>query len=251
MMALMIGWAGGCEAHQAKPIFALSPAEIFHDPGLRQLAQAAQHGNVKEINVLIAKGVDVNGHGKYGIGPLFSAWQALNKKGYKALLEHGANPNNIWSNGYTLLNAIAMTPDPYFMRLALEHGANPNLAAPVSNETPIFKAVRPRGKVNLQLLIHAGANLNHQDNDGETPLMVAADLSQYDAVYKLLLAGANFRLKDKWGKDIRWNIKQDEKYMDKSGAGGVWLQKVVNFLKAHDFWPPPESQQYHNNTNDP
>lgn len=78
-----------------KPIDLMTPAELFADPGLRALAEAAQHGNTKKIDTLIAKGVDVNGKGRFGETPLYSAFQVRNKSGFKALLEHGANPNFI------------------------------------------------------------------------------------------------------------------------------------------------------------
>lgn len=243
LAGIMLSIPMACTAGNTKPIFYLTPSEIFQDQGLRELAEAAQHGNVKKINRLISKGVRVNGHGKYGMGPLFSAWQARNKIGYKTLLDRDADPNNIWTNGYTLLNAIAMTSDPYFMKLALEHGANPNLVAPATNETPIFRAVSPGGKVNLELLIKAGANIDHQSSNGVTPMIEAAFANQYDAVYQLLKDGANYRLRDTLGSghDIRYYVMKAEKYMDKSGSGGVWLGKVVNFLKERNFLPPEMS----------
>ncbi len=239
-----------------EPILLLSPAQIFKDTRLRQLAQAARQGDIKTVDRLIVNGVDVNGHGKYGISPLFSAWQSGNKAGFKTLLTHGANPNNVWTTGNTLLNLIAGTADPYFLKLALAHGANPNLVAPYTCQTPIFSAVDPLGpedsplsdgRENVSLLMQAGANINYQAcDDGETSLMAASDLSQYGVVLQLLKAGANYKLKDKWGHDLRMYVDMSNKAMDKSGLGGKQLQKVIDFLKAHNFWPPPKSQQIQN-----
>jgi len=127
----------------------------------------------------------------------------------------------------------------------LKYGANPNLIEPKTGETPLIAATSPYGKQNVPLLIKAGANVNYQDPDGDTALMSAAGGNQYDVVYELLSAGANFRLKDKWGYDIRYSVDGSEKLMNKSGEAGIWLQKTVNFLRAHAFWPPPKSQQYH------
>lgn len=220
----------------AKPILLMTPSDLFSDPQLRALAVAAQHGNVKKVDALIAQGVNVNGKGRFGIEPLFSAWQARNKKGFKALLDHGANPNVIETGGYTLLNEIAQSEDPHFMKLALAHGANPNLVEPRSGETPIFvAAANPYGKANVPLLIKAGADLNHQGKNGETPLMGAAGSNQYDVVYSLLEHGADYRLKDKWGKTVAWDITNSEKNMDKSGSAGAWLNKVVRLLAEKGF----------------
>lgn len=226
-----------------KPIDVMTPAELFMDPGLRALAEAAQHGNVKKIDALISKGVDVNGKGRFGETPLYAAFQVRNKKGFKALLEHGANPNFIDDNGQTLMNDIAGYSSTYFMRLALEHGANPNLIEPKTGETPLIAATSPYGKQNVPLLIKAGANLNYQDPDGDTALMSAAGGNQYDVVLELLKVGADFRLKGKWGHDIRWNVDLSTYNMKHSGYLWKSLQEVIDFLKAHDFWPPPKSQQ--------
>ena len=228
---------GGCatsgsKSESNKPIDVMTPAELFSDPGLRALAEAAQNGNVRKIDALIAKGVNVNGTGKYGITPLFSAAQVQNKKGFKALLEHGANPNVVGSDGYTTLNFIARLSDPYFLKLALKHGANPNLVEPATGKTPIFLAVSPYAQENLPLLIEAGANLNYKvPSTGNTPIMAAAIINQYDAVWKLISAGADYRMKNKYGDDLSGIIQE----------GGVnpsykWLQKVVEFLKQHNAW---------------
>ena len=239
---------GGCAGDASKsvadkPIDLMSPAELFSDPGLRALARGAQHGAIKKIDALIAKGVNVNGKGRYGETPLFSAFQVRNKVGFKALLEHGANPNFIDDNGQTLLNDIAGYSGTYFMKLALEHGANPNLIEPKTGETPLIAATSPYGKQNVPLLIKAGADLNHQDDNGETALISAAGSNQYDVVLELLKAGADFRLKDKWGYDIRWNVDLSTHNMKHSGYLWSSLQKVIDLLKAHDFWPPPKSQK--------
>lgn len=157
---LMVNNVTANQSEPNKPILYMTPSEIFSNPKLRQLAEVAQRGEVDEIKKLIAEGVNVNGRGKYGITPLYSAAQAGNKAGYKALLDHGADPNVIWTTGDTLMNITASSsPDPYFMRLALEHGGNPNLVAPRTGATPLLSAWTGTGKVNIPVLIKAGANL--------------------------------------------------------------------------------------------
>jgi len=246
IMLFLSGCTGNAmESEPDKPIDVMTPAELFMDPGLRALAEAAQHGNVKKIDALIAKGVNVNGKGRYGETPLYAAFQVRNKKGFKVLLEHGANPNFIDDNGQTLMNDIAGYSSTYFIKLVLKHGGDPNLVAPRSGEAPLFFAVAPDGKQNIPLLLRAGANLNMQDKDGNTALMMAATYNQYDAAYELLQAGANYKLKDTSGHDVRILIDMSIQTMTESGHAWEMLQKVIDFLKARDFWPPPKSQQYH------
>ncbi len=238
-----MGFLSNSHAKQEKPTLYMTPSDLFQNRRLRQLAQAAQHGNAKKISGLIAQGVNVNGHGKYGIGPLFSAVQAGNKLGFETLLNRGADPNNVWTNGHTLLNVIACcTHDPYFMEQALKHGANSNLVEPKTGMTPIMAAVTVSGKVNIPPLIRAGANLNHQIPSGKgSPLfpiagetaMMGATGDMFDVVYKLLEAGADYRLKD----DRGWNLADYIKYSFRatvSSDQAHWRDKVIEFLKKHN-----------------
>lgn len=236
------------QAKQDTPILYMTPSDLFSNRQLRQLAEAAQHGNVKKIDALIANGVSVNSHGKYGIGPLFSAVQADNKRGFKVLLDHGANPNNIWTNGYTLMNTIACCAhDPYFMEQALKHGGNPNLVEPHTGKTPIIAATTVSGKVNIPPLIKAGANLDYQTSilkgkdpkyppsGGETAMMEASGGPLFDVVYELLKAGANYRLKDGQG----WSLEDDIKFSFRASLSPDqvhWREKAIEFLKQYHAW---------------
>lgn len=238
--------AGGATQQPAGPIMYMSPRELFSEPKLRELAVAAQVGNVKKIDTLIAAGVNVNGKGKYGITPLFSAVQVQNKKGFEALLEHGANPNVIGTDGYTLMNQIACcSADPYFMKQALRHGGNPNLVAPYSGKTPLIAAITVTGKVNIPALIKAGADLNYQMpagkfhhsflTGGSTAMMAALSDLQFDVIYELLKVGADYRLKDAQGRDIADHIKFSFR-ANISPEQERYREEVIEFLKQHNAW---------------
>ncbi|HEX5339861.1 MAG TPA: ankyrin repeat domain-containing protein [Gammaproteobacteria bacterium] len=236
---LLDGIALAGQGVSEKPTFYMTPSDIFLNPQLRQLAEAAQKGNVEKIKTLIADGVNVNGKGKYGITPLYSAVQVGNEAGYKALLDYGADPNVIWTTGDTLMNIIASeSPTPYFMRLALEHGGNPNLVAPRTGATPLLAATTVAGKVNIPVLIKAGANLNQQmPVSGETAMMEAVDdFGQFDVVYGLLKAGADYKLQNAQGWDIRDFVQSS--FSDSVPADEIkWRDRVIEFLKQHNFWP--------------
>lgn len=231
--AVMVNTSAQDNPSPEKPILIMTPSELFSHPRLRALAVAAQHGNVKKIDALLAKGVDVNGEGKYGITPLFSAWQARNKAGFRALLERGADPNNIWTTGHTLLNLIAATSSPDFLKLALKYGANPNLVAPRVDETPLFAASEfPKGNVNVPILIKAGADLDYQSKPSmNTAMMVAAIGGNFDVVYELLKAGANYKIKDANGRDVRFWIR-----LSRADYKPYWRKRIIAFFQQHNFW---------------
>ena len=62
------------------------------------------------------------------------------------------------------------------------------------------------------LLLAAGANVDKQDNDGETPLMRAVIWGNIEVVKELLKAGANKKLKDNDGDTAYdWTSKEEIK----------------------------------------
>ena len=69
-----------------------------------------------------------------------------------------------------------------WLELALKYGGKTETLTQkemvCKHKTPIFKAIgfgrRGNNYKNTELLIKAGANLNHQDSCGNTPVMMAA-----------------------------------------------------------------------------
>ena len=70
-------------------------------------------------------------------------------------------------------------------------------------ETPLMKAAEKTWAPEIiQVLLAAGANVNAQDHDGETPLMYAMDSddANIDIVKALLNAGASVNARDRKGR---------------------------------------------------
>ena len=63
--------------------------DYFADPGVRALANAAEAGDVKEIDRLVASGVNVNAVGSHGMTPLKWAMIARSHDSFLRLLERG------------------------------------------------------------------------------------------------------------------------------------------------------------------
>jgi len=234
----------GCSGdHPGSRIGRTVPGDVFTDPGVRSLADAAGTGDVKEIDRLVAAGVDVNATGKQGMTPLVWAMAARNREGFLRLLERGADPNrqhpDIDLGGGSSVTSMAASSkiDSFFLKAALEHGANPNLVEPTGNRaqpeertTPLHRAISSRRVENLDLLIRAGADLNHKGGHfGATPLVDAAAVNWYEGVYRLLEAGADYRIKTDAGTDLA-DLAVDEP-IPYALETRRWKDKVLDFLE--------------------
>lgn len=228
---VLFGMLCGCSVHSRRL------QEYFPDPRVRALVRAVEKEDVKEIDRLVTQGINVNARGKDGMTPLIWAIYHLKKASYRALLEHGADPNlQIQSGrhaGGSVMQAAAGLSDSFYLKLALEHGGNPNLVNPYSSykRTPLFSAIdpfNPHVKENVDMLIKSGANLN-TDFNGVTPLMSAVASGRYDIVYLLLQAGADFHLEQK-SLVAYIQIRNDD---PNNIMTTVWKKKVIEFLNAH------------------
>ncbi len=195
------------------------PRDFYSDPDVIALVQAAEKGDRDAIDRLVSRGVNVNAEGKDGMTPLLWAMWAKNKQGFLCLLEHGADPNRQIhfagptrnpDEGFSVTNYAARAEnDSEWLELVLKHGANPNLIMPdVAKTTPIFDAIDSRKIEHVKMLIKAGADLNYQTALGTTPAMYAALNRWFNAEYLFLDAGADYRIKDKDGRDLVYYMTQ-------------------------------------------
>lgn len=68
--------------------------------------------------------------------------------------------------------------------------------------TPVFIAAQ-NGDLNaLSLLINAGADINKRSYNGKTPLLSAVENNHADCAFKCVKSGANVKLKDYDGNDV-------------------------------------------------
>jgi hypothetical protein len=225
--------------------------KYFSDEKVVNLILAACKGDVKKIDELIAHGADVNSKGKDNITPLYAVFSSLNLKGFQRLLERGANPNVMTSDGDSVMWLVAMGGDiseeTYpMLQLCLQHGGDPNWTTPkkdpidylapqdgmplicsvlIYNEKPIEV---------LKLLLDAGADIDAKDIRGETALFHCLP-DNYDVAYFLLKKGADYAIKDISGNTFAYAIEQcpvgsfkgDKEIAEQK----QWRKKVIEFLK--------------------
>ena len=180
---------------------------FFDDPNVIELCRAIETNDLAQMKQLIDAGVDVNAKGKDNMTPLLWAFPDNKLERFKILMEAGADPNvYIKSNlgvsrafraGDSVTHMAARTYFPYF-DVVFENGGDPNLPSktmPLRAETPIFTVITaggPKAKERIKALIAMGANINHRNNSGDTPLRLAAGFGgQYDLCLFLIDSGAD------------------------------------------------------------
>jgi uncharacterized protein len=219
----------------------MSLVTMFPDAQVRALAKAAGDGNIRKIEQLVKEGISVNARGTQGATPLF--WAMRDRKGFKRLLELGADPNVVYADGNSVMHAATRLKDPRILKTALEHGGNPNLTAPGDSvgNTPLFDALE-NGIEMVDLLLAHGADINARDNFESTPVLTAAKVVNLEMVYHLLERGADYSLKDRNGYDLaRWvattvgKIRPGTKW-------AKWQEKVIEWLQAKGVEIPASPQ---------
>ena len=201
---------------------------LFPDPNVRALASAAGAGELHQVDELLARGVDVNARGALNATPLF--WALRDLSGFRHLLEAGADPNVVFQDGGSVMHWAAGASAPEFLQEALGHGGDPNLVTGSSMKTPLFYALRS-GPRNVELLLDAGANIDHTNANGDSAVMVAAALGRFDLTYLLLSRGASYELRNRSGASLADRIAVKRNVMDPNHELGQWMNKVIEWLR--------------------
>ena len=144
---------------------------------------------------------------KPGVTPLMRAAASENIEKLKELLEAGADVGQPDSSGWTaLMYAIprecgggdsACMSSPNFLKTLLAAGADANYSSP-HGYTPLMAAAFDR-RFEKEL-VKAGANINAQNVDGISALMILASFGKVDEIKAALDAGADPKLRDNQGR---------------------------------------------------
>lgn len=214
----------------------MSLETMFPDEKVRALAEAAGKGKVKKVEELVRSGVDVDARGTQGATPLF--WAMKNYKGFKKLLELGADPNVVYGDGGTIMHWAVEATDGRILQAALSHGGNPNIVKPGEvaeipvRKTPIFEALK-HGPDRIDILLDAGAKIDARDGFGNTPVMMAASRPRFEVVLHLLERGADYTIANNAGETLTTKIADKIGRLDPKHEEAKWLQRVIDWLEAH------------------
>lgn len=114
--------------------------------------------------------------------------KSANLEDYQHCIENGSNPNDILGGNTPLIRAIKSGASPLIVRELLALGADPNLSNSEIQWAPLdYAAQYAVDDLEIfELLIDAGADVNHYKFCGGTALITAVSFNS-DRVVKLLL----------------------------------------------------------------
>ena len=208
------------------------------DYGNTALHRAAEHGSVTRIHQLLRDGANLEVRDEEGSTPLIVAVRNEEQEAVDRLLESGAALDARDSIGNTSLHYAAGAGNPDLTARLLEAHANPHArndegATPMHAVTSRSTHIEP-GEDSIEtveLLQHAGADLNAQDRAGNTALHFLADGRIEGArrlTEALLERGARLDL-----PDVEGHTPVDIASADRSGVKGVSARVVREVFEKH------------------
>ena len=170
--------------------------------GRTPLFIAAREGHHVVVRLLLEAGADKDkASNKDGSTPLFMAAQANRREVVRLLLAADADKEKAKEDGTTPLLVAACKGHGEVVADLLKAGADKDRADDKRGETPLYMAAIKGNLKVVELLLGAGADKDKAEKDGKTPLWCAAHCG-YDGIVDMLLeAGAN---KDKAEDNNGW-----------------------------------------------
>lgn len=186
---------------------------------------AATNGLVTLIEALLNSGVALNVQDKKGETPIIRACKRGQHKVFELLLKHNADlslKDNDNNSAITLAQKYAIeNGDDKFEKILVEH----NIELPLKLGETDVNEVDKKGNTALHLalydgtfervkqLVERGANVNLQNKQGKTALILTHDaLHGFDKTKLLLQNKANVNLQDKYGKTVLSCLMDDNSY---------------------------------------
>ncbi len=129
----------------------------------------------------------------------------------RILAQNPGTVHEVDEYGFTALHGVAGEHHPEMAQLLIDHGANVN-AANDEGVTPLHLAAWPE---MVAVLLRNGADLEARDRRGDTPLLTqAAEPESEDVMEALLQAGADVEARNADGEsamDLALAREEDEK----------------------------------------
>ena len=168
---------------------------VVPDEKLTVLGIATREGHIDIVQYLVNEGAPVNAQDINGATSLIHSCCEKQSEIVLFLLNHGADPNIQDRDNSTSLHFACIKQMTVGVELLLAHGADPSLRG-IKESTPLMFACIEENDCTMDssilvMLLSAGADLNDQNEDGSTALIIAAQYDYKEGVTVLLNAGAN------------------------------------------------------------
>ncbi|KAL1254989.1 hypothetical protein QQF64_013050, partial [Cirrhinus molitorella] len=162
---------------------------------------ASQCGHPATALALLRKGVPLHMPNKSGAVCLHAAAKRGHAAVVKALLQKGAHVDATAKNGQTALHIAVENCKPQVVQMLLGFGAHVQLRGGKAQETPLHIAARVKeGERAAEMLLKSGADVNAEQENGETAMHVAARHGALQMIRALIQDGGDVTWKSKIGE---------------------------------------------------
>jgi ankyrin repeat protein len=217
------------------------------DNGATALGNAAFHGSLDILNVLLSAGANPNIAGTYECGPLCEAMSgsvAMRMDIVKILLGHHADPNVPDCFNATAPFKALRLKQLALLQAVLAAGGNPNWYETTNGNPLIIVAAAESDSSFLEAILNAGANANWPNvRSCRTALHAAAVAGNVRAVNALLAKGADPKATDTGGQTALGTARdaghpEVAALFEARGApaAGVPRDDCVNSVDSHEAW---------------
>lgn len=158
------------------------------ESGCSPFSLASMQGHFEVMDLLLARGANINATSKHGWTPLMLATNRGDEECVSYLLSKGADVNHLSPDRWTALAESASRGFTRIMAQLLDFGADPEIRAQ-SDWTPLMHAAY-RGDIEaVHLLLSVGASFEEISARDETVMLLAAAQGSAEVVRRLLEAG--------------------------------------------------------------
>jgi len=165
-----------------------------------RLFRAAADGDVTLVNSLIESGAHVNAREQEWETPLIYAATEGHPAVVVLFLSKGAEVDAVSMNGETALGRAAVRGEIACVRILVQYGANIERGG-ARGTTPLMYASSGGQTEVMKFLLEVGAKPNAEDEDGDTALGYAASRESPKQIFDILIAaGADINHKNSRGK---------------------------------------------------
>ncbi|XP_066571914.1 transient receptor potential cation channel, subfamily N, member 1 [Amia ocellicauda] len=167
------------------------------------LMHIASHcGHPETALTFLKKGVPLHMPNKTGAVCLHTAAKRGHTAVVKALLQKGAHVDATTKDSYTALHIAVQSCKPLVVQTLLGFGAQVQLKGGKAGETPLHIAARVKeGEKAAEMLLKSGADVNDEQENGETAMHIAARHGSLRMMQALIEEAGDLTWKSKAGEN--------------------------------------------------